>query len=93
MASSSSALSSSSSVRTPTRGWTYDVFLSFRGEDTRYNFVDHLYAAFVRSGLTVFKDDKMLSRGKDIATELLEAINESSCQFIRSSYLGNSQRG
>ncbi|KAL4376092.1 hypothetical protein GQ457_02G037400 [Hibiscus cannabinus] len=28
----------------------YDVFLSFRGEDTRTNFTDHLYDALQRSG-------------------------------------------
>ncbi|PWA81761.1 disease resistance protein (TIR-NBS-LRR class) family [Artemisia annua] len=61
----------------PTRGWTYEVFLSFRGEDTRDNFVDHLHAALVQKGLYVFKDDVMLRRGKEISFELLKAIQES----------------
>ncbi|GKA75239.1 TMV resistance protein N-like protein isoform X1 [Tanacetum coccineum] len=65
----------SSSV--PTRGWTYEVFLSFRGDDTRENFVDHLHAALVQKGLCVFKDDVMLRRGKEIFYELLKAIQES----------------
>ncbi|KAF5803966.1 putative TIR domain, AAA+ ATPase domain, P-loop containing nucleoside triphosphate hydrolase [Helianthus annuus] len=67
-----SASCSSSSV-----SWKYDVFLSFRGEDTRYNFVDHLYAALVQRGLCVFKDDEELKKGKEIAPELLKAIEES----------------
>ncbi|XP_031258479.1 TMV resistance protein N-like [Pistacia vera] len=64
--------STSSSYR-----WKYDVFLSFRGEDTRKNFIDHLYYAFKQKGLHAFKDDKELPRGKPISPELLHAIEES----------------
>ncbi|KAJ9542576.1 hypothetical protein OSB04_029082 [Centaurea solstitialis] len=77
---SSSSPSSSYSLRRG--GWTYDVFLSFRGEDTRYTFVDHLYAALVRVGITVFKDNEMLKRGKEISPELLEAIQGSMCSVV-----------
>ncbi|XP_031270640.1 TMV resistance protein N-like isoform X3 [Pistacia vera] len=55
----------------------YDVFLSFRGEDTRKSFIDHLYTAFNQKGLRVFRDDKELERGKPISPELLHAIEES----------------
>ncbi|KAI3725531.1 hypothetical protein L1987_65321 [Smallanthus sonchifolius] len=61
----------------PSGKWKYDAFLSFRGEDTRYNFVDHLYAALVQRGLCVFKDDEELKRGKAISPELLKAIEGS----------------
>ena len=64
--------STSSSCR-----WSYDVFLSFRGEDTRKSFIDHLCTAFNQKGLRVFKDDKELERGKCISPELLRAIEES----------------
>ncbi|KAJ9675864.1 hypothetical protein PVL29_024697 [Vitis rotundifolia] len=37
----------SSSSSTSARPWAYEVFFSFRGEDTRYNFTDHLYASFL----------------------------------------------
>ena len=57
--------------------WNYDVFLSFRGEDTRYNFVGHLYGALSGEGICTFKDDKNLDRGKPISPELLKAIEES----------------
>nr|XP_043634316.1 TMV resistance protein N-like [Erigeron canadensis] len=67
----------SSSSFPPARGWTYDVFLSFRGEDTRYNFVDHLYDALKRNGIIVFKDDKELPLGEPISPELKKAIRES----------------
>uniref|UniRef100_A0A7N2RB02 ADP-ribosyl cyclase/cyclic ADP-ribose hydrolase n=1 Tax=Quercus lobata TaxID=97700 RepID=A0A7N2RB02_QUELO len=69
-----SLLSSSSSS---SRRWIYDVFLSFRGEDTRNSFTDHLYAALQRSGISTFRDNEKLERGKSIAPELLKAIEES----------------
>ncbi|XP_050206324.1 TMV resistance protein N-like [Mercurialis annua] len=34
--------------------WKYDVFLSFRGEDTAKNFTSHLYAALSQKGITTF---------------------------------------
>lgn len=57
--------------------WKFHVFISFRGEETRNKFTDHLYAAFKQSGLTVFKDDIELQRGEPIAPELLNAIDQS----------------
>ncbi|XP_024966524.1 TMV resistance protein N-like [Cynara cardunculus var. scolymus] len=75
MASFESSPTSSSSD--PTEKWTYDVFLSFRGKDTRHNFVNRLYAALVRRGIYAFKDDEMIRRGKLISTELLKAIEQS----------------
>ncbi|XP_059668937.1 disease resistance protein Roq1-like [Cornus florida] len=57
--------------------WIYDVFLSFRSEDTRKNFVEHLYVALQQKGIYTFKDDKKLERGKSISPELLKAIKRS----------------
>ncbi|XP_022722640.1 TMV resistance protein N-like [Durio zibethinus] len=62
--------------------WNHDVFLSFRGEDTRKNFTDHLYAALVRDGVVTFRDDDELPRGKDISSELLKAIEESKLSIV-----------
>ncbi|WKA00137.1 hypothetical protein VitviT2T_018526 [Vitis vinifera] len=82
MASTSSfRASSSSSTPSIPRTSTYDVFLSFRGEDTRYNFTDHLYSALGRRGIRTFRDDK-LRRGEVIAPELLKAIEESRSSVI-----------
>ena len=66
----------------PTRRWTYDVFLSFRGEDTRKTFTDHLYLALKDAGVNVFRDNNELRRGKDIGSELLNAIRESRISVI-----------
>ncbi|KAL7597575.1 hypothetical protein Lser_V15G25067 [Lactuca serriola] len=63
-------------------GWTYDVFVSFRGEDTRKNFVDHLCAALEEHQIYTFNDDEKLDRGKSIAPELLKAIEESAISVI-----------
>ncbi|KAK9200158.1 hypothetical protein WN944_015354 [Citrus x changshan-huyou] len=71
----------SSYVPSPLSCQKYDVFLSFRGEDTR-KFTDHLYAALDRTGIFVFKDDKELERGKAISSELLAAIEESRILII-----------
>ncbi|XP_052115865.1 disease resistance protein RUN1 isoform X2 [Arachis duranensis] len=70
--------SSSTSIPLPSRrSCTYDVFLSFRGEDTRTGFTGHLYAALNRKGITTYKDDKNLRKGHVISKELLKAIEES----------------
>ncbi|KAK3433562.1 hypothetical protein EUGRSUZ_D01447 [Eucalyptus grandis] len=53
---------------------TYDVFLSFKGEDTRGGFTDHLYNGLIAAGFHVFKDDNTLPVGEEIGQELVEAI-------------------
>ncbi|CAL5402657.1 unnamed protein product [Camellia sinensis] len=62
--------------------WTYDVFLSFRGEDTRDNFISHLYTALAQKGIHTFKDDEKLERGKSISPELRKAIQESRFSIV-----------
>ncbi|KAK4259798.1 hypothetical protein QN277_006092 [Acacia crassicarpa] len=71
--------SSSSSSR---RTWRYEVFLSFRGEDTRNNFTGHLHKALQRKGIHTFKDDKNLPRGEQIRPELLRAIEQSQISVV-----------
>ncbi|GMP84765.1 hypothetical protein CsSME_00038167 [Camellia sinensis var. sinensis] len=73
----------SSSVPSSSRPrYTYDVFLSFRGEDTRNNFVSHLYTALTHKGIRTFKDDEKLERGKSISPELRRAIGGSRFSII-----------
>ena len=72
--SSSSSIPSSS---TPGCKYEYDVFLSFRGTDTRNNFTDHLYYRLKQKGIITFRDDERLERGTLIAPELFRAIKES----------------
>ncbi|XP_056166900.1 TMV resistance protein N-like isoform X2 [Syzygium oleosum] len=53
----------------------YDVFLNFRGEDTRHNFTDFLYDRLVDAGVHVFRDEEKLPVGEEIGGNLLHAIN------------------
>ncbi|XP_031255253.1 TMV resistance protein N-like [Pistacia vera] len=73
---------SSSDTPICSSNWKYDVFISFRGEDTRKNFTDHLYAALTREGVNVFRDAEELDRGKPISLELLRAIERSRFSII-----------
>ncbi|KAG2665026.1 hypothetical protein I3760_16G111100, partial [Carya illinoinensis] len=73
---------SSSSLSSFTHRWKYDVFLSFRGEDTRNNFTAHLYAALVQKGINTYRDDDKLQRGEEISQALSEAIESSRISVV-----------
>ncbi|KAI9086136.1 hypothetical protein K1719_031857 [Acacia pycnantha] len=62
--------------------YRYDVFLSFRGEDTRKSFTVHLYDALRKKGINAFIDDKKLGKGERIAPALLKAIERSRISII-----------
>ena len=72
-----SSSSSSSSSIVPGWRYKYQVFISFRGSDTRKKFTSHLYEALKRNCITAFRDDESLERGEFISPELLRAIEES----------------
>ena len=59
----------------------YDVFLSFRGEDTRNGFTSHLNGILRHNGISTFMDDE-LPRGEKISVEILEAIESSNISII-----------
>ncbi|PKI46190.1 hypothetical protein CRG98_033448 [Punica granatum] len=63
--------------RKRTSGTTYQVFLSFRGPDTRQGFTDVLYHTLVDAGIHVFRDNEEIRKGEDIGEEILRAIEES----------------
>lgn len=69
----------SSSSSLPRR---WNVFLSFRGEDTRKNFTDHLYTALDQAGIRAFKDDPELQKGEEISLELLNASQDSNLSIV-----------
>jgi len=59
-----------------------EVFLSFRGKDTRASFTSHLYASLQNSGIIVYRDDHALPKGDDIPTSLKRTIKESQISVI-----------
>ena len=73
------ASSSTSSVQ---KSFKYDVFLSFRGEDTRNTFVGHLYEALKQKSIETYKDDEKIKKGKTISDELIRAIEDSRFYII-----------
>ncbi|KAK4267289.1 hypothetical protein QN277_024087 [Acacia crassicarpa] len=70
MASSSSSATSSQSLK------KYDVFISFRGEDTRLNFTSHLHEA-LRSKQIYTYIDYRLEKGDEVWPSLEKAIEDS----------------
>nr|GEV49060.1 TMV resistance protein N-like [Tanacetum cinerariifolium] len=78
-----SMASSSASVGSPVSDQAaYDVFLSFRGEDTRYSFTDHLFQALVRAGLRTFRDNDEIDRGRELKPEIERAIIQSRASIV-----------
>ncbi|XP_062079960.1 disease resistance protein RPV1-like [Humulus lupulus] len=59
----------------------YDVFICFRGEDTRCNFTSHLHKALSNNSLQVYMDER-LERGDEISSALLKAIEDSKLSVI-----------
>ncbi|KAL9246455.1 hypothetical protein vseg_019987 [Gypsophila vaccaria] len=55
----------------------WDVFLSFRGEDTRHTITTTMYNSLASNGLRVFFDDQGMDKGDAIASALQEAIVDS----------------
>nr|AAD25972.1 flax rust resistance protein [Linum usitatissimum] len=55
----------------------YEVFLSFRGPDTREQFTDFLYHFLCRYKIHTFRDDDELRKGEEIGPNLLRAIDQS----------------
>ncbi|KEH28178.1 disease resistance protein (TIR-NBS-LRR class), putative [Medicago truncatula] len=57
--------------------WIYDVFINFRGDDSRNSLVSHLYAALSNARINTFLDDEKLHKGSELQPQLLRAIQGS----------------
>ncbi|TKY68715.1 Disease resistance protein RLM3 [Spatholobus suberectus] len=60
----------------------YDVFVNFRGEDTRGTFVSHLHYALSKAGVDTFLDDENLQKGMELKPELMRAIEGSRISLV-----------
>ena len=76
-----SSIQQGDSFSSSTRRGDYDVFLSFRGEDTRNGFTGHLYYDLCNKGINTFIDND-LQKGEEISAELLKAIKSARTSII-----------
>ncbi|XP_057758681.1 disease resistance protein RPV1-like isoform X1 [Arachis stenosperma] len=60
----------------------WDVFLSFRGSDTREAFTEDLHGALEAAGVRAFIDNEGLQRGDSISPSLVEAIADSAAAIV-----------
>jgi DNA replication protein DnaC len=67
-------------LRNPIAQW--QMFLSFRGEDTRFSFTGFLYQALRQGGFKTFIDDEGLQTGDQIACSLKDAIETSRLSIV-----------
>ncbi|KAJ6918252.1 hypothetical protein NC651_012477 [Populus alba x Populus x berolinensis] len=72
-------MASTSSPTTPYL--KHDVFLSFRGTNTRNSFTSHLYHALQRNQIDAYIDDR-LDGGEKIEPAILERIEESNISVV-----------
>ncbi|KAG7945150.1 hypothetical protein I3843_15G138200 [Carya illinoinensis] len=75
-------LYSASSSNSSSLSSHYDVFLSFRGEDTRNNFIVHLDKDLRQHGFNTYMDNEELRRGEEISPALFKAIEESKISIV-----------
>ncbi|KAJ0524732.1 putative TIR domain, leucine-rich repeat domain superfamily [Helianthus annuus] len=61
---------------------SYDVFLSFSGEDTRNSFTDHLYHKLIQAGIRTFRDNEEINRGEELKPEIERSIKASKASVV-----------
>jgi len=76
------ACSSNDFDRTESYRYIYDVFISFRGVDTRDTFTDHLYAHLIKKGIFTYMDAQQLQKGESISLQLRKAIQHSRVSIV-----------
>ncbi|PNX59315.1 TIR-NBS-LRR resistance protein, partial [Trifolium pratense] len=59
----------------------YDVFISFRGDDTRAGFTSHLYTALCGDHLHTYIDYR-IQKGDEVWAELVKAIQDSTLFLV-----------
>ncbi|KAL4317333.1 hypothetical protein HN51_071346 [Arachis hypogaea] len=64
------------------REWEFDVFINFRGPETRYGFTGYLHKAFCEKGIRTFMDAEDLISGNKILETFDRAIETSRIGII-----------
>ncbi|XP_057762754.1 disease resistance protein RPV1-like isoform X2 [Arachis stenosperma] len=70
------------SLRERDREWEFDVFINFRGPETRYGFTGYLHKAFCEKGIRTFMDAENLISGNKILETFDRAIESSRIGII-----------
>ncbi|XP_057441212.1 probable disease resistance protein At1g52660 [Lotus japonicus] len=60
----------------------YQIYISFRGEDTGCSFAGYLYRALCREGFKTFMDDGRLEGGDEISPSLVKMIEASRLSIV-----------
>ncbi|XP_057990224.1 disease resistance protein RPV1-like [Hevea brasiliensis] len=71
----------STSSTPPNQCKKWDVFISFRGDNTRYGIISHLSKSLKDKQIKTFTDEG-LHKGEEISPELLKIIRESSVSIV-----------
>jgi hypothetical protein len=68
--------------RSSSTSFSYDVFISFLGQDTRNGFASNLCAELTANRIYTFIADDEISKGNEITSELVKVIQESRIAVI-----------
>lgn len=60
----------------------WNVFLNFRGRDTRDNFTIHLYNALVKARIRTFMDDSGVEKGEKMSPKVEKTIKKSDMSIV-----------
>lgn len=66
---------------TPAFRYKWDVFLSFRGIDNGDGFTENLYTELMRNGIRTYRGTEGVEHGDEIASTVLEAIEDSAASI------------
>ncbi|PWA83118.1 Leucine-rich repeat-containing protein [Artemisia annua] len=73
---------SAATKATKTLGSSYDVFVSFQGEDTRNSFTNHLYDALKKAGISTSLDIEAIHRGEKLESQIKTQIEQSKVSIV-----------
>ncbi|XP_057436457.1 probable disease resistance protein At1g52660 [Lotus japonicus] len=60
----------------------HQIFISFRGTDTRDNITYYLARALIKEGFKVFKDDEQVRSGDEVSESLTNAIKQTRLSIV-----------
>ncbi|KAL8258307.1 hypothetical protein R6Q59_030348 [Mikania micrantha] len=77
-----SASSPQSTHVSSSQSWEYDVFISFRREDTRKTFIDHVYSNLAYQHIITYRDDHTISKEASATSSFIKGVQKSRIAII-----------